>query len=315
MPARTNDFQELIALIHRQLAPAGAVITESAIREDALTGHGRETDVTIEHEVAGYPITLVIECRDHDRPQDVTWIEALIGKYLHQVAHVIAVSSSGFTTQAVDKAKAVGITTMVIEEAQDINWRKWVADLGSIWITLHGRMMADIFNVNLVDHKIENLPSPPLMAGDRSGDVVFENPDGAQATAWEIFQSLPEDYVDEALKHCERQPDGLIKFRYGLPSGTKVVLKDGRKIPAEGIGYLVKEEVETVEVPLEAGEYGVTSIATGSAAGSAWKILISHVRDRDGVTKMTLRATRLSGEQLEGRFTLYGVGERIPPPQ
>src|SRR5260370_39298758 len=118
MPKRTNDFQELMALVHRQLAPSGATVTESAIREDATTHQGREIDITIQHEVAGYPITLVVECRDHDRPQDMTWIEALVGKCLHQVAHVIAVSSSGFTSQALEKAKAVGITTMAIAEAR-----------------------------------------------------------------------------------------------------------------------------------------------------------------------------------------------------
>src|SRR6266545_3818876 len=100
MPQRTNDFQELIALIHRQLAPT-ARVTESVIREDALTGGGREVDITVEGELAGYPVTVVIECRDHKRPQDVVWIDQLVGKYLHQVARVVAVSSSGFTPEAI----------------------------------------------------------------------------------------------------------------------------------------------------------------------------------------------------------------------
>lgn len=65
MPRRTNDFQELIALIHLQLAPAGAVVTESAIREDALTHHGREVDITIQHELAGYPM-LSMDCGSMD---------------------------------------------------------------------------------------------------------------------------------------------------------------------------------------------------------------------------------------------------------
>jgi restriction endonuclease len=315
MPRRTNDFQELIALINRQLAPAGAVVTESAIREDALTHHGREVDITIQHELAGYPITVIVECRDHDRPQDVTWIDALIGKYLHQVAHVVAVSSSGFTNQALDKAKAVGITTMAIEEARDTNWQKWVAAMKSIWVTLHGRTMTGIFNINLVDRTIKTPPSPPLMAGNKPGDVVFEQADGIQATAWDIFQNLSEAFVEEVIGRSDRQADGSIRFRYGLPNGTMLVLNDGTKLPADGIGYLLKEEVETIEVPLDAGEYGATSIATGSATGSAWKILIAHVRDKDGVPRMTLRATRLSGEPLEGRFTLYGVGEPVPPPK
>ncbi len=314
MPKRTNDFQELMALVHRQLAPAGATVTESAIREDAITHHGREIDITIQHEVAGYPITLVIECRDHDRPQDVVWIEALIGKYLHQVAHVVAISSSGFTAQALVKTKAVGIATMTVEEARDTNWSTWVAELDTIWVTFRGRIMSGIFNINLADRRITSPPSPLSMAGDRVGDVVFESAEGTRQTAWEIFHNLPSEFVNEVLAKSEHQPDGLIRFRYGLPPDTKLVLSDGSTLIAEGIGYLIKEEIETVAVPLEAGEYGLTSIATGSGASTDWKVLIVYVRGPNGVPQMSIRATRTSGPPLEGRVTLYGLGEPIPPP-
>jgi hypothetical protein len=314
MPRRTNDFQELIALVHRQLAPAGATVTESAIREDAITHQGREVDITIQHEIAGYPVTLVIECRDHDRPQDVVWIEALIGKYLHQVAHVVAVSSSGFTEQALVKAKAVGIATMTVEAARDTEWSTWVAKLDTIWVTFHGRIMSGIFNINLADKSITTPPTPPLMAGDRIGDVVLESADGARQTAWDLFHNLPDEFVEDVLARSERQPDGVIKFRYGLRPGTKLVLSDGSTLIAEGIGYLIKEEIDTVAVPLDAGEYGLTSIATGSGAGNEWKVLIVYVRDRNGVPQMSVRATRLSGLPLEGKVTLYGVGESISPP-
>jgi len=120
--------------------------------------------------------------------------------------------------------------------------------------------------------------------------------------------------VNEVLAKSEHQPDGLIRFRYGLPPDTKLVLSDGSTLIAEGIGYLIKEEIETVAVPLEAGEYGLTSIATGSGASTDWKVLIVYVRGPNGVPQMSIRATRTSGPPLEGRVTLYGLGEPIPPP-
>jgi hypothetical protein len=94
----------------------------------------------------------------------------------------------------------------------------------------------------------------------------------------------------------------------------KLVLSDGSTLAAEGIGYLIKDEIETVEVPLEAGEYGLTSIATGSGTGNSWKVLVVYVRDQEGVPKMNLRATKLSGQLLEGTVTLYGLGDPVPPP-
>ena len=97
MPKRTNDFQSLIALIERQLAPEGAQVTESKLLKDILTGEEREVDTVIETKVSGHTITIGIECRDRDRRADVEWIDQLLGKYQNLPVHkIIAVSRSGF---------------------------------------------------------------------------------------------------------------------------------------------------------------------------------------------------------------------------
>lgn len=59
----------------------------------------------------------MIECREHGDPQDVMWIEELIGRRasLHADA-VIAVSASGFTSTALRKAAAHGIATRELQE-------------------------------------------------------------------------------------------------------------------------------------------------------------------------------------------------------
>ena len=73
MPARTNEFQRLIAVIQSHLDP-GSTVTESAMFADVVTGTSREVDIAVAGRVAGQAVTVSIECRDRSRGPDVTWI-------------------------------------------------------------------------------------------------------------------------------------------------------------------------------------------------------------------------------------------------
>lgn len=123
MPPRTNDFQQLIAFIETQLAPAGATVTESAMVEPLDGSAAREVDVLIEASIGTHDISIALECRDHERPQDRTWIDQLVGKYRSlPIDRVIAVSSSGFTPGAEEQARGADITTLALEEALELDW-------------------------------------------------------------------------------------------------------------------------------------------------------------------------------------------------
>jgi hypothetical protein len=65
MPARTNDFQKIVLLLHQQLSPVGSQIAESNMVRDPDTGHLREVDITVQYDTAGEPLVLCIEYRDH----------------------------------------------------------------------------------------------------------------------------------------------------------------------------------------------------------------------------------------------------------
>jgi hypothetical protein len=86
----------------------------------------RQIDVAIRREDS----LTIVECRLHKDPQDVTWIEELMGRRISLSADaVIAVSASGFTKTAREKATHYGIilrdfSNLSREEVQ--NWgRKW----------------------------------------------------------------------------------------------------------------------------------------------------------------------------------------------
>lgn len=123
MPKRTNEFQSLIAFIETKLASAGVKVTESAELEEYKGSSLREVDILIEAEVNGHPLKIALECRDRRKPQDKEWIDGLIGKYRDlKISQVVAVSKSGFTKGALDKAAEVGIRTLTLQEAQEADW-------------------------------------------------------------------------------------------------------------------------------------------------------------------------------------------------
>jgi hypothetical protein len=61
MPKRTNAFQNLFHLIYSQRAE-GAIVTESKMLLDKVTGKLREVDLVIQSTVAGHAVTIGVEC-------------------------------------------------------------------------------------------------------------------------------------------------------------------------------------------------------------------------------------------------------------
>ncbi len=103
----SSQFEKMVALIHTLFEKQRAIITwNDKVYGDADPKRERQVDVTVKRDDA----LLHIECRKHKNPQDVTWIEQLIGR--KETLHpdiLIAVSSSGFTKGAKQTAIKYGI--------------------------------------------------------------------------------------------------------------------------------------------------------------------------------------------------------------
>lgn len=107
MTTASDNFEKRIQRIHDLIEQAGSeVIWNDRISDPDTPSQHRQIDVSIRRDGK---LTLV-ECRIHQAVQDVKWIEELIGRRLSLNADaVIAVSNSGFTKNAQNKAKAFGI--------------------------------------------------------------------------------------------------------------------------------------------------------------------------------------------------------------
>ena len=133
VPKRSNKFQRLVHHIYEQLAPAGATVTESAMLRERGTSHQREVDILMEQKIGDHQIRMAVECRGRSRKDSVEWIDGLIGKYRNlDVDKVVAVSKSGFSEAASDKAKAHGIDVRTLKQALGQDWNKKFIDLGII---------------------------------------------------------------------------------------------------------------------------------------------------------------------------------------
>lgn len=86
----------------------------------------RQIDVLVRKD----DLITLIECRLHKSRQDVKWIEELIGRQASLRADaIIAVSSSGFTTGAVAKAKQFGINLRSVDELSSTEIIAWCSPI------------------------------------------------------------------------------------------------------------------------------------------------------------------------------------------
>jgi hypothetical protein len=133
MPKRTNDFQKLVYLVRVNLA-AGATVTESKMLTDRLTGRKREVDVCIEGAVGGQQVKVCIECRDHKRPADVSWVEALKSKHERLPTNaLILASKSGFTPAARALADKLGVEALSFDDFEKTDFSTLLGSSSSLW--------------------------------------------------------------------------------------------------------------------------------------------------------------------------------------
>lgn len=125
MPARTNDFQRLIKVINKHLAPADAKVTESAMLYDAEADIEREVDILVESTILNCNIKIGIECTALKSSLDVRRIEGFREKHRKLgINQTIVVAKNGFSKSAKNYAQKNNIKLLTFGAATQENWRK-----------------------------------------------------------------------------------------------------------------------------------------------------------------------------------------------
>jgi hypothetical protein len=182
MPKRTNDFQKLIRML-TQLLGDNAVVEESKMLTDLVSGEPREVDIYAQGTFAGHTVNIAIECRDHKRRQGVRWVEQMQSKHERLPTNLlILVSSSGFTGPAIAKANSYDIKTIAPTQADSDLATEVLASLGvTAWNITDARLSV---SANIPTEWLER--NPHAVAQD-DGQILFYRSDGSQLVTSETF--------------------------------------------------------------------------------------------------------------------------------
>jgi len=183
MPKRSNAFQKLVLLVYQQMVEAGGTVTESVLLKERGNGTIREVDILIEKTVAGILIRIAIECRGRSRKDDIDWIDGLVGKYVNlEVDKVVAISQSGFSSGALEKAKAHQIDALTLKAALQTDWPKECMRIG----------IASVERFD--DREIGFHTEPKLEAPANLGDIIVDSNGDEIGTVQELNDMLVEKF-------------------------------------------------------------------------------------------------------------------------
>lgn len=271
MPRRTNPFQNLSASIMALVHGPDYNVQESVI-EKSKVGNSREIDIVItEKKHQGNKI--LVECRDHARPQTVEWIESLYGKQ-HSLGYkkVVAISSSGFTAGALAEAQSKGIKNLTLKEAEKLDWKTWlfsiqkfgiVADFESVIKkvelqcmprvnapSLEGVKVSDIYLINLREKKKVSL--------DKYIKGLVQDP--------KIIEHVRTNNTDNAVSH----------YKYEIPCdpGVGYIVQDtGKFIQLTKIIFFFDSARQAQKVPLTHMRAGLHKVMVGQVDSNSRLVL------------------------------------------
>lgn len=103
---------------------------------DTHAGIPTEIDVLIRVPGGERELTIGIECRDHKRKADKTWIEQIYGKFaVLPIDRRVAVSRRGFSKTALIRARLHNIETLTLDHANKLDWAAKLLNIQSIDLT------------------------------------------------------------------------------------------------------------------------------------------------------------------------------------
>lgn len=186
---------------------------ESVLKNIYLDGKDgkRQIDVLLKGKVGPIDIITIIECKDHNKNIDVTYIDALHSKMQDVNANkAILVARKGFTNNARHKAQRLGITLCT---AHSVNSEKW-------------KFQLEIPIIIKEVSSLECTPSFIFTAIDNQNELVLSINDipieKIIATYWNSKDFWPADSESEHV--CNPLENQILWSR--LSDGRKILVSD-----------------------------------------------------------------------------------------
>lgn len=200
MPARTNQFQNLVYEIERQLAPLGAIVEQSAMLPERLSGELREVDILVSLDEGYHRVRIGIECQDKSRPATKQWVEAIAKKHEELgINKTVLVASAGFYSAARRRAASLFIGVVDIENIAKADWPTEV--LRHLKIPVRDRS-SEIVKIGWGFQDLG--PNQTRKTVSNLSEVKAELPNGSQINLLEVVQ----EYGNGILKQTAGQEEG-----------------------------------------------------------------------------------------------------------
>jgi hypothetical protein len=288
MPKRTNPFQQLVHLIEHQLAPHDATVTESKEFLDRETGEKREVDIVIERKSGIHPFVIGIECRDHKRPADSTWIERIASK--HQdigINKTIAVSRSGFYNPALIKAKKWKIDTLTLSEAKESDWVTYTSRLRRLETMSIETPVAQCneIRVQVLPPSSPPYPPPPVFGSEESM-IIYDSADNSVGNVKQVVDSVIR--TDPNFRaHIEEKAtyNADVAFDFNIRALDELYYVFDTSGTKHRLAQIVLRgtcRLETSTLPLERANYETASVLHGSAEHMGQEVQVSWTEQDDG---------------------------------
>ena len=276
MPSRSTLIQRVVFQIQRQLA-ANARVEEAAFLIDRVTGVTREVDVVVRHQVADHEVVVAVECRDHRRKATVEWVEQMAMKHSAlPTSKLVLVSRSGFSRQAMEKARSLGVDAYSFDQTAKGDWRRllgenagsplaiWALRIRGCWLVLAGSE----------DTAHPAHPNTAIFNADGSVEgqlrqMVYATVEGAPDFTQAALEFAAKRKEPEFLANLGREPAIFVTTEHGL-----------REVA------LVRVLLEATELPghfqLHEARFRGNPVAYGEGESPAGKLTISLLQPRDG---------------------------------
>lgn len=298
MPRRTNEFQEVVAEIQRHLDP-GATVEESAMLADRTTGTLREVDICIRGRVANQEVVVSVECRDHGRPADVTWVEQMHCKHSRLATDLLILAShSSFTAEAIKVADANNIRHFALDDidatSSDRLFPETTSLWGKTWTLSIERVIISVHN--LTTNSLENVRVYPDTALFLENGVLI-------CTAVEMAQRVAK--LDLLQQQIGKQATVDHKF---VQFGCNLLELEGKRLCLQNINpkeYRLIDRFEVVakcditinEFPLKHGMFGSVKVAWGTGTMLGANMMVVATAQNHSEQKISLRQVKSQGKK------------------
>jgi hypothetical protein len=236
-PRKGRDLEVLVANLEKHLGDTRIQVTSPDYIVGRNSGSRREVDVALRARIGSSLVLVIVECRDRDETQDVTWVEHLASKREDVGADkAVAVSAMGFTKGAKNAAAAYGIPLRTLQQVNLSEVLLWFPfqeiPLDRLCWTLHH------IEIAVEKDALQSLQSvaDPSEGGEplRVDQALFRaKHNGSVALIWQhLWNDLPGPRIYE-----------------GVPSdGTRVRRVVQIQFPNEQLRYQVETAIGYVDV-------------------------------------------------------------------